>query len=359
MRAAVFIDSGQPLVVEEVTPLDAGPRDVIVRVTASGVCHTDLSKANGSLPFSAGILGHEGVGTVEFIGSGVRRVKIGDRVIGSLTPTCAACWFCARGEAHLCTASWSFLNKPRAARQDGLPLIATNGLGTFAETMTVLEDSLVKVDSDLPDEQLALIGCAVTTGVSSVFEVAQVHPGASVVVIGCGGVGLAVVQGSRVAGAACIIAVDPVPWKRDLALKLGATHSFDPAADGLVDVVRSCTAGRGTDYAFDVVGQRATFRQAIDLVRRGGTAIEIGIPDMRTDLAVPPTIVYDSKRLCGTVYGDAQVNRDFERIVHLVERGALDLGAMVSRVVRLDDVNAALQALDHGEVVRTVLRMDG
>ena len=214
------LEQDQPLSVEEVTPLDPGPTDVIVRITASGVCHSDLSVINGTLPAGQVVLGHEGTGVVEKVGADVNRVHVGDRVIGSFIPACGVCWYCLHDQSNLCAETYSVMFVPRVRRAErrGASRRMT-GLGTFAEMMTVSQHSVVKVESDLPDEQLALIGCGVTTGVGAALNTARVEPGSIVAVIGCGGVGQAVIQGARIAGAARIIAIDPVAMKRDAALR--------------------------------------------------------------------------------------------------------------------------------------------
>lgn len=353
MRAAVLVETNRPLVVEDVHAVDPGPRDVVVRILASGVCHSDVSAASGGLDIGPSILGHEGAGVVEQVGPEVRRFRVGDRVIGSLIPSCGDCWFCERGQSFLCERSYDFLHTPRATRDDGTELRAL--IGTFAEQMTVSENNLVKVETDLPDEQLALIGCGVTTGVGAVLNTARVHPGASVVVIGCGGVGQAAIQGARVAGAGRIIAVDPQAAKRDHALKLGATDAIDPADAEPVAAVKELTHGRGADYAFEVVGSSDLLMQAYQCVRRGGTVVAVGIPHGAPTLALPASLVSDGKHVVGCVYGTARVREFFPMLVGMVERGQLDVASMVSRTIALSDVNGAFEAIESGDVVRSVI----
>src|SRR6266511_4773683 len=279
MRAAIFVEPNGDLVVEDVTPTDPGPRDVIVQTTASGVCHSDLSVINGTLPLPPPcILGHEGTGVVEKVGSEVSGLKPGDRVIGSFIPACGVCWFCHNGQSNLCEQTYAVMASPRATRSDGTPLPTMTGLGTFSDLMTCAEISVVKVESDLPDEQLALIGCGVTTGVGAALNTARVQPGSIVAVIGCGGVGQAVIQGARIAGAARIIAIDPVELKRKAAEQQGATDLIDPAAGDPVSQVQALTGGRGADYAFEVIGRPETIVQAFATARRGGTAVVVGMP---------------------------------------------------------------------------------
>jgi S-(hydroxymethyl)glutathione dehydrogenase/alcohol dehydrogenase len=355
MRAAVFLEQDQPLSIEDVDPIDAGPDDVIVRITASGVCHSDLSVINGTIPAGPEILGHEGTGVVESVGGDVTRVKVGDRVIGSFIPACGVCWYCLHDQSNLCAETYPVMFAPRARRADGTELQGFTGLGTFAEMMTVSQHSVVKVETDLPDEQLALIGCGVTTGVGAALNTARVQPGSIVAVIGCGGVGQAVIQGARIAGAARIIAIDPVAMKRDSALKLGATDVIDPNDADPIAAVRAMSGGRGADYAFEVIGTAGTIRQAIDSARPGGTAVMVGVPKLSSDIPIPAMSILEEKTILGCVYGSARVRRDFPRLISLVEQGKLDVGSMVSRTLHLHEVNEAMRAMQDGEVIRSVL----
>ena len=357
MRAAIFTGTDQPLSVEDVTPAPPGPRDVVVDIAASGVCHSDLSLVRGYLPLPPPIIGgHEGTGRVVEGGSEVTRVQVGDRVVASFVPACGTCWYCLHEESNLCDYEIPALLAPRAARSDGATCMAFTGLGTFAEAMTVNESSVVKIESDVPDAQLALIGCGVTTGVGAALNTAKVEPGSSVAVIGCGGVGQAVVQGARIAGAARIIAIDPVALKRDAAAKVGATDMVDPGDGDPVLQVMTLTGGRGADYAFEVIGLPETVMQAYAMARKGGTAVVVGMARADAQITLSPfDIFYAEKRILGSKYGSAQVRRDFQRFVDLIETGRLDTESMVSRTIGLDDVNDAFRAMDAGEVIRSVI----
>ena len=245
---------------------------------------------------------------------------------------------------------------PRGTRPDGSPYIAMTGLGTFAEVMTCNESSLVKIDTELPDAQLALIGCGVTTGVGAALNTAQVHPGATVAIIGCGGVGQAVLQGSRIAGASRIFAVDPVEMKRKTAEKLGATDLIDPGAGDAVQQIQAATGGRGVDYAFEVIGLPETVLQAYNMIRKGGTAVMVGMTRADAEVTIPTfELFFNEKTLKGSKYGSAQVRRDFQRFVNLIETGRLDTESMVSQTIKLDDVNDAFRAMEAGEVIRSVI----
>src|SRR4051794_12602607 len=249
MRAAIFDKPGAPLTVETVAPLALGPTDVLVRVTASGICHSDVGPARGALgDIGATVLGHEGAGIVDTVGSAVSALRPGDRVVASWVAPCDHCYWCLGGQAETC-AEWPHPAAPRFRRGDGSVVQSGLGtLGTFAEAMVVDERALVPVSTDLPDEQLALIGCGVTTGVCAVINTAAVEPGSSVAVSGLGGVGQSAVQGARIAGAATIVAIDPVAMKRAAAIELGATHAIDPTATDAAEEVAALTGGRGVDY---------------------------------------------------------------------------------------------------------------
>jgi S-(hydroxymethyl)glutathione dehydrogenase / alcohol dehydrogenase len=358
MRAAMFTETGGPLSIENVEPSPPGPRDVIVQLGASGVCHSDLSLKNGYVAgiMPGTILGHEGAGTVAEVGNEVTKVKPGDHIVAAFIPACGTCWFCLHDESHLCDNEFNVMMAMRGNRPDGNPYMAMTGLGTFAEAMTCSEQSVVKVDTSVPDEQLALIGCGVTTGVGAALNTAKVQPGATVAVIGCGGVGQAVIQGARIAGASRIIAVDPVELKRKTAESLGATDFVDPSEGDAVAQVQQLTNGRGADYAFEVIGLPETVLQAYNMVRKGGTAIMVGMTRGDAEVTLPTfDMFFNEKTLKGCKYGSGQVRRDFQRYADLIETGRLDLDAMVSQTIKLDQVNDAFTAMEKGEVIRSVI----
>ncbi|KAA1176973.1 Zn-dependent alcohol dehydrogenase [Rhizobium tropici] len=358
MRAALGLENGHTLSIENVEMLPPGPNDVIVKIGASGVCHTDVAILQGALPLPLPlILGHEGAGVVVEVGSQVTSLAVGDKVIGSVGAVCGHCWHCNHGMTHHCDNSAVITMGPKKIRRaNGDTLPAFVGLGTFAEAMTAHETSLVKVQTDLPDEQLALIGCAITSGLGAVFNTAKVTPGASVAVVGCGGVGQAVIQGARIAGAGRIIAIDPVAKKREAAIKFGATDAIDPTETDPVEYARSLTGGRGVDFAFEVVGKPATILQTWDLARKAGTVTLVGMPAVDATVTLPAfALSSDDKRLLGSLYGGTQARRDIPLIVELAETGRLDLGSMITRRLLLDEVNDAVRALEAGEEIRSVL----
>jgi S-(hydroxymethyl)glutathione dehydrogenase/alcohol dehydrogenase len=353
----MFTETGGPLSIENVEPTPPGPRDVIVQLGASGVCHSDLSLKNGYVGIMPGtILGHEGAGTVLEVGKEVTKVKAGDKIIAAFIPACGECWFCLHDESHLCDNEMNVMMAMRGNRPDGSQYMAMTGLGTFAEAMTCSDQSIVKVDTSVPDAQLALIGCGVTTGVGAALNTAEVHPGATVAVIGCGGVGQAVIQGARIAGASRIIAVDPVEMKRKSAEQNGATDGVDPGQGDPVAQVQQLTSGRGVDYAFEVIGLPETTLQAYNMIRKGGTAVMVGMTRAEAQVTLPTfDLFFNEKTLKGCKYGSGQVRRDFQRYADLIETGRLDTSSMVSRTIKLDEVNDAFTAMEKGEVIRSVI----
>lgn len=357
MRVAVAYDVGRPLVVEDLPVPAIGPRDVLVRIAASGICHTDLTVIEGKSALPLPIVpGHEGCGVVEEVGAEVRRVRVGDRVLASVTPACGSCWWCVNGMSNHCELNPTVKSALRFELADGRRAGAVCGCGTFAEAMVVDEASVVPVQTDLADEQLALLGCGVTTGVGAALNTARVAPGSSVAVIGAGGVGQSVIQGARIAGAAVVIVIDPVAGRREAALRVGATHAVDPGAGDPVQQVRELTEGRGADYTFEAVGRTELMVQAFDLARNEGTVTLVGMAPVDAQLTLPAIrAVFSGKRLAGSVCGGAQILRDFPRFIRLAESGKLDLGAMISQRIKLDEVNDGIDLLTRAEGVRTVI----
>jgi S-(hydroxymethyl)glutathione dehydrogenase/alcohol dehydrogenase len=357
VKVAVAYEVGQPLVLEDLAVPQVGPRDVLVRLTASGICHTDLNVIEGlsALPLPI-VPGHEGCGIVEAVGPEVRRTKVGDRVLASVTPACGTCWWCVNGMSNHCELNASVKAAPRFELPGGQRAATVCGCGTFAESMVVHEASIVPVETDLADEELALLGCGVTTGLGAALNTAEVAPGSSVAVIGCGGVGQSVIQGARIAGAAVIIAVDPVAGRRESSLGVGATHAVDPGAEDPVEAVEALTSGRGADYTFEVVGRPELMVQAFDMARAEGTVTLVGMPPVGATLELPAIrAVFSGKRLAGSVVGGAQILRDFPRFIRLAESGKLDLGSMVSERITLDEINHGIDQLTKAEGVRTVI----
>ena len=358
MRAAVLTSVGRALEIRaDVEVEDPRPGEVLVRLVASGVCHSDLSARNGVMIMPTPVvLGHEGAGVVEAVGEGVTKVAPGDHVLVSWVPQCGECYLCERGEGHLCDravvtrATGGLLDGTTRLRSDGAPLHQMAATGTFAELAVVPESGAVPIPRDLDLTLAALLGCSVLTGVGAALNTARIRPGDAVAVIGCGGVGLNVVQGARIAGAGEIVAVDTNPAKLRLAKAFGATATVDAAATDAVSGVMAITGQRGADVAFEVVGAARTIEQAITMTRRGGHTVLVGIPAMDVTVAVPAFLglVLAGKTISGCWYGSSNVHSDVPRLVQLHRAGQLLLDDLVSRTIALHDVNEALDAIHAG-----------
>jgi S-(hydroxymethyl)glutathione dehydrogenase/alcohol dehydrogenase len=358
MRAAVMTGYNEPMVIEQLTMPELGSYDAIVEIQATGVCHSDLTVLSGGFPYPAPlILGHEGAGVVTKVGDQVTRVKVGDRVVASFTPTCGKCFNCEHYQTHLCT-EMSEVISTKAIRTDGTTIKGMSGLGTWANEMRAHEDYLVPIRSDLPMDQLALIGCGATTGLGSALNTAQIKPGSTVAIIGCGGVGMFALMGAVLAGAGRVIAIDPLESKRAAALAAGATDIVDPTAGSVPDQVRSLTRGVGADYALEVVGLPDTMRTALEVTRRGGTTVFVGMPRLDAQITLPAfTLFYEGKTMLGCNYGSAQVRTDFQRWIDLIEAGRLDLSSVISKHYALDDINTAIDDLKAGTVLRGLVTL--
>jgi len=356
MRGAVLMGLDQPLEVrDDLEVIGPGPGQVHVKIAASGVCHSDLSLQNGTLPHPMPVVpGHEAAGVVLNVGDGVTHVKEGDHVIIAFWPPCWNCRACLGGQSHLCeTYTEAAIGVPRMKTAD-TPLFSYAGVGSFAEEVMVLGEAAVPIPDDVPLDIAALIGCGVMTGVGAALNTAKVQPGSSVVVFGCGGVGISVIQGARIAGATEIIAVDLVESKLDEAKKFGATHAVAPGGLGAVNM--ELTGGRGFDYAFEVVGRPETIRSAWDATRRGGTTVVVGAGRMDAMVAFSAfELFYQERTLKGCWYGSANVRLDFPRLLGFWRQGTLDLEGMISRRIDLSEINDAFAALERGEFVRQVI----
>ncbi|MDH5565532.1 MAG: Zn-dependent alcohol dehydrogenase [Myxococcales bacterium] len=355
MKAAVLWERDKALEVRDDVALSAvGPGDVRIRLVSSGVCHSDLSAQNGTIPTGMPcVLGHEGAGVVEEVGAGVTDIVPGDHAILSFVPACRRCKACLRGQSNLCEAMMAMLATSHF-EIDGKPAPGFLGCGTFAQQMVVSEAAVIVVDREIPLDVVSLIGCGVTTGVGAAIHTARIAPGSSVCVIGCGGVGCAAIQGARIAGAAEIVAVDALPAKLEAALRFGATHAVTP--DGLAAVKLEITGGEGFDYALECVGSPQTIRASYDAVRRGGTAVVVGVGRMEQKIEFNAfELFYGEKTLKGSLYGSANARVDFPRLLRLWKLGKLDLEGMITRRIALEEINDAFRAMQAGEVVRSVI----
>jgi S-(hydroxymethyl)glutathione dehydrogenase/alcohol dehydrogenase len=355
VRAAVLAGVNGAHEIRDITLRDVGPTDVRVRIAAAGVCHSDLSLANGTLTQTFPVvLGHEGSGTVTAVGNDVMHVEAGDRVVLNWAPPCRSCWFCTHGEPWLCENSAAAARAPHA-QLDGADVYPAIGTGAFAEETVVPAAAVIPVPDDIPLEVAALLGCAVLTGVGAVQNSGRVAPGETVLVLGLGGVGLSAVQGARLADASRVIAVDVSPEKEEIARRCGATD-FVIGSDALAKEIRSLTDGRGADVALECVGRAATIRQAWSCTRRGGRAVIVGVGrnDDRVDFGALE-LFHFARSVTGCIYGNTDPGADLPRLVEAWREGKLDVEALVTNRTDLSGVDEAFAQMRAGHGGRTLL----
>jgi S-(hydroxymethyl)glutathione dehydrogenase/alcohol dehydrogenase len=360
VKAAVFREVNVPMEIEEVEISKPGPREVLIRTKAAGICHSDMHFFNGTYPGQVPmVLGHESAGIVEQVGSDVHYVKPGDHVITCLSVFCGHCEKCLTGHLSLCQepeVNRSAEEPPRLHQADAA-LTQFAQLGSFAEMMLVHEHALVKIREDMPMDRAALIGCGVTTGVGSVIHTAAVEPGSTVAVIGCGGIGLSCINGAAIAGASRIIAVDMVASKLDLARKFGATDVVDASDGEAVQKVVEMTGG-GVHYSFEAIGLKATAEQAFQMLRNGGTATVIGMIPPGDMVSLHGVDFLFEKKIQGSMMGSNRFRVDMPRFVDFYLQGRLHLDDLVSNRIALSDINEGMAALETGEIARSVIMFD-
>jgi S-(hydroxymethyl)glutathione dehydrogenase / alcohol dehydrogenase len=335
---------------------------VRVRVSYCGVCHSDLHFVEGQLPSPApAILGHEAAGVVDKVGAGVDHLAEGDKVILTLAPPCGRCYFCARGEVHLCSNATSLAT---GALPDGGTRLSHQGrvvyrgvgLGGFAEMVISPVSGAVKVPDGTPLEVACLLGCAVQTGVGAVLNTAKVVEGATVLIVGLGGVGVSAVQGARLAGASRIIGVDPVAGRREQAMGFGATDVVDPSTDDIISVCRELTGGIGVDYAFDIAANPSTMASCINALRSGGMLTVVGVPGFEDRIEVPVIAwALAEKTVTGSFIGSSNPHLEFPRLLSLWQAGRLDLTGMVTATRPLEEISSAFEDMKAGRGLRTVV----
>ena len=361
MKAAILYEANKPLQVLDVE--QEGPRagEARVRVMATGICHSDWHIMNGDWPLPLPmVLGHEAAGIVQEVGAGVSNVKPGDHIIFSFRTHCGRCLYCSTGRSILCdghqSVRWALLDGTCRLKRQGQDIFQMARIGTFSESVVCPAEMLVPIRKEMPWAQAALMGCCVPTGVGAVTHCAKVEAGSSVLVIGCGGVGLNVVQGARLAGAGKIIAADLLENKLKFAREFGATHTLDASKEKVVERVRELTGGRGADYAFDAIGGEATTLQIVDAIRPGGTAVIVGMAAMNVRAGITPYLMaLQEKCIKGTMYGSVRPNIDFPRLVDLYLDGRLKIDQLISRTYKLDEINEGFTALRSGQVARGVV----
>lgn len=365
VKAALLNAPRQPFAIETLDLDSPGAGEVLVKLAASGVCHSDYHLVTGDTQHPLPVIaGHEGSGVVEAVGEGVTRVKVGDHVALNWTPDCGRCFYCLRGMPNLCdtytTPIWAgtMLDGTTRTHQNGKDIFLYCGLGTFAEYSVVPEASCVPIRRDVPLKAAALIGCAVATGVGAALYTSPVKAGESVVVIGCGGVGLNVLQGAALCGAEKIIALDTNPTKMTLARQFGATHTLI-SDENVVAQIKALTDGRGADHVFEAVGLPHLQEQGLAMVRPGGSLVLVGLAAMGTGTNLPGAVLTrQEKTVKGSYYGSVNPRRDFPLLLDLYMAGKLKLDELISREYRLPELNEAFAAMLTGEVARGIVIFD-
>ncbi len=356
MKAAVYQKPHEPLTIEEVELRKPSAGEVLVRTVCSGVCHSDMHFVDGlwQLPIPT-VLGHEAAGVVEEIGEGVSYVKKGDRVIMSFRPFCGGCYYCLRGEPHLCNDQAIAASAVGRMTWKGGPLLQFANVGSFAEYMITSQNGVVKIPAEMPMAEAALIGCGVMTGIGAALYTAKVPGGAVTAVIGCGGIGLNVIQGCKLAGASQIIAIDVVPEKLELAKKFGATQTINAKTDDPVAAVKTLTGGLGAEYAFEAIGNPNAASQAFAMIRNGGTAVIVGMMPLGSEIKLSGPDFLMEKKAIGCMYGSANFREHMPKLVDLFLQGRIDLTGLVSQRLKLSEVNKGFDLMRAGKVARSVL----
>ncbi len=363
MKAAVMRANNAPLEIEDLEIDDPGPGEVLLKTAASGICHSDLHVIEGGLPLPPPcVLGHEPAGIVEAVGEGVTDVAPGDHVIACISRWCGVCKFCTQGRPYLCLSAYGGRPggnlTPALTDQNGEAVSQFSGLSSFAEKMLTHERAVVKIRDDMPLDRASLIGCGVMTGVGAAMNTVDIPAGASVVIIGCGGVGLSALQGARIVGAGQIIAVDSQPWKFDLAKDLGATDCVDASQGNTVEAVQELTGG-GADFVFECIGLVATVEQAVQMTGRGGTTVLVGVVPVTQNVSINPAdLTLQEKKITGSIMGSNRFRFDMPKYIDFYLDGRLRIDEMISARIPLEDINGAFDLMRKGEAARQVIVFD-
>jgi S-(hydroxymethyl)glutathione dehydrogenase/alcohol dehydrogenase len=357
MKAAVMYGVNQPLVIEDVEVDDPRPGEVLVKTSASGVCHSDLHFMEGSYPTATPIvLGHESAGVVEKVGEDVTKVKPGDRVVVAFVASCGHCDNCVQGKPHLCMNSQA-LGRGDRLKLNGTAMPQFANMSAFAEYQLVNENACVHVPDAVPMEVACLVGCSVMTGVGAVTNTARIPVGSTVAVIGAGGVGLNVIQGAKLAGASRIIAVDLLENKLAAAKEFGATDVVDGSKDDAVQAVQRMTGG-GVDFAFEAIGLAKTAEQAFAMAKRGGKAVVVGMIPVTQMVSVPGAAFLGEKGIIGSFYGSTRQTHDMPWLMELYRQGRLKIDELITKRWELGQINEAYASLKNGEVNRSVINFN-
>ena len=361
MTKAAILEQTGTLTIDEVELADPLPHEVLIDTKACGLCHSDLHFIDGAYPHPTPCIpGHEAAGIVRAVGSEVKTVKPGDHVVSCLSAFCGHCEFCVTGRMALCMGADTRREQtsaPRITRAGGESVHQMLNLSAFAEQMLIHEHACVAIDKDMPLDRAALLGCAVTTGAGAVFNACQVVPGETVAVIGCGGVGLATVNAAKIAGAGKVIAIDPLPEKRELAQTLGATHAVDALAEDAVEQVMKITAG-GVHHAIEAVGRQASADLAVKILRRGGTATILGMMPLDCKVGLAAMDLLSGKKLQGAIMGMNHFPVDLPRLVDFYLRGLLDLDTIIAERIPLEKINDGFDKMREGHHARSVVVFD-
>jgi Zn-dependent alcohol dehydrogenase len=361
-RAVLARQLGAPVVVETIEVQEPRHNELTIRMAACGVCHSDLSAANGTIAFPLPlVLGHEGAGVIVAVGEGLSRYQVGDHVISSFVSMCGRCHYCQSGRPHLCVQSLQARftlpdGSVRTRDASGAALNVFCGCGVMAEYATLHADSVVKIDQQMPLDKAALIACGVMTGVGAAINTARVQAGSIALVFGCGGVGLSAIQGCGIAGANMIVAVDTSDEKLELARKFGATHVFNVTGQDNPGKALYKLTGGGADYSFDCVGAGKVSEQAWNVLRRGGVAVIVGLSGPKDQISLNAQLVATSERvLTGSYYGSARPELDFPRLIGLYRRGLLKLDELITGTYSIDEAPRAFADLERGRPGRGVI----
>ncbi len=366
MRAAILEKPGKPLeIYDDVEIIEPRAGEIRVRVRYCGICHSDLSVVNGVFPVEEPVIpGHEASGVVDMVGAGVTHLQPGDPVVLSPLSACGHCYFCQRGEFSLCANSLGVMTFTLEDGETGLShrgrrVLRGLGLAAFAEYVVADAFAAVKVPPDVPLEEACVIGCALQTGVGAVLNIARIEEGATVLVMGLGGIGQAIVQGARLAGARRIIVSDPVAERRTAAQGFGATDLLDPAKEDVVARCQELSDGIGVDYAFEAAGASGLAELGYGALRNGGCLVCVGAPPLETKLSIDPLVllVTSQKRICGCVLGGCNASKEISRLTGLWQAGRLDLGGMITSRRPLEGINEAFADMTAGRGIRTVLEI--
>jgi Zn-dependent alcohol dehydrogenase len=357
IKAAVCRAFGAPLTIETVELAKPGPGEVMIRTAACAICHSDIFFVDGAwggdLP---AVYGHEAAGVVEAVGPGVTRLKIGDPVVATLIRNCGFCPACAEGAPVFCEEVFPLDRRSPLSDSDGRPIVHGLRTGAFAERMVVDQSQAVAIPKDMPLDSASLIACGVLTGLGAVVNTAGVQPGSSVVVIGCGGVGLNSIQGARISGASPVIAVDVEPSKLAAAREFGATETVNARSEDVVERVAALTGGRKADWVFVTVGVKGAAEQGVSLMKRNGATVLVGMPPSGVTATIDPGwLAADGQRIFGSKMGSARPAIDVPRIVQLYREGRLKLEPLISGRYRLESINEALASSRSGAAVRNVI----